>query len=455
MTSTDQASWTGLDPNPAPETAVVTPQPVSSPAPTTAKPFFPTEPDSLAGTGLTDVHVEALVLRLLATMGSATGFAISEHLRLPFRVVREVLVRLKQQLLVGYRGTAPMSDYDYELSEAGLDRARRHSERSTYCGAAPVPLADYVRSVHAQSVRRVRPRLADVRRAFADLLLPDDLLSQVGQAVNSGQGLFLYGAPGNGKTSLAERVVRAVDECIWIPRTITVTGEIIRVFDPSCHEEAPLPPNNEPLERERVDRRWVRIRRPTVVVGGELTLDQLEISTSSITGISEAPLQVKSNGGALVVDDFGRQRISTTELLNRWIVPLEKGFDFLSLPSGRQIQVPFDQLLVFATNLEPSSLVDEAFLRRIPFKIQVSDPTEQEFQQLFQRLAPPLGFEYRKDAVYYLIEKYYKRTQRPFRYCHPRDLLQLAANFCDFHERKMELTPEAVDAAAKNYFAGL
>jgi predicted ATPase with chaperone activity len=281
-------------------------------------------------------------------------------------------------------------------------------------------------------------------------------LSQLGQAVHSGRGLFLYGEPGNGKTSIAERLVRALSPYVWIPRTLTVTGEIIRLFDPASHVEAPLEnPPGQLLDALRYDRRWVRIQRPLIVVGGELRLEQLEITNNPTTGILEAALQLKSNGGALVVDDFGRQRCSATDLLNRWIVPLEKGHDYLNLPSGRQIQVPFDQLLIFSTNLPPHKLVDEAFLRRIPYKIEVTDPTPREFRELLQQWCGKLGVEFQLEACDHLLAKHYQEGKRPLRYCHPRDLVQQVLDFCEFHELPLVLTSKAFDVAAKNYFAGL
>jgi hypothetical protein len=250
--------------------------------------------------------------------------------------------------------------------------------------------------------------------------------------------------------------VRAVSDCIWIPRTITVTGEIIRLFDPANHEEAPLAgANDQFLNLLRYDRRWVRIRRPLIVVGGELRLEQLEITNNQSTGILESTVQLKSNGGALVVDDFGRQRCSPADLLNRWIVPLEKGHDFLNLPSGRQIQVPFDQLLIFSTNLPPQQLVDEAFLRRIPYKVEVVDPTPREFRDLVQQWCTQLDVGFDSEAVEYLLTYHYGQGGRPMRYCHPRDLVKQVRSYCEFHDLPSALSTKAFDVAVKNYFAGL
>jgi len=344
------------------------------------------------------------------------------------------------------------------LTELGIIRAQQRAEVCTYYGAAPIRLEAYNEAVKKQSIENATPRLADLQRAFADLQLPAAVISQIGQAVNAGKSLFLYGAPGNGKTCIAERIIRAVSECIWIPKCITVTDEIIRLFDPSMHEEVPLVDESNDdklLESFKIDRRWIRIRRPTIITGGELTLDMLECKLNPATGINEAPLQLKSNCGALIIDDFGRQQMSTTELLNRWIIPLEKGYDYLSLRSGRHLEVPFAQLLVFSTNLNPRDIVDEAFLRRIPYKIEVFDPTEDEFRKLFLELARKMEFDFSETIVDYLLEKHYRKQKRPLRFCHPRDLLLQVKNLNEFHELPMEITEMALDVAAYNYFAGL
>ena len=418
--------------------------------------FTPREPQTLSDAGLTFAEVEALILKLMLHQGSLTGRQIAQHIRLPFNVAFEVLRGLKAQLSVAYKASAPMGDFEHELTETGVQRAQRWMKRCTFYGAAPVPLQEYMQSVARQTVRNARPRLSAVINAFADLSLPEAVISQIGQAITAGRGMFLYGAPGNGKTSIAERVIRSIGDAIWIPRTITVGGEVIRLFDPANHQEAPVakPADARPTDA-RVDQRWVRILRPVVVVGGELTLEQLDMSLDKVSGILEASLQMKSNCGALVIDDFGRQRVSPVDLLNRWIVPLEKGFDFQTLPTGRQVQVPFDQLLVFATNLAPRELVDEAFLRRIPYKVEVQDPSEAEFRRLLEGSAQGMNIALEPGAIDYLIETHYKALGRPLRYCHARDLLQQVRHLCDFHERPAELNRKTADAAAHNYFGGL
>ena len=415
--------------------------------------FLPIEPESFRQAGLSDSDVEALILKFLLARGDASGREIADQIKLPFVLVHGLLWQMKNDQLVVHRAAAPMNDFQYELTELGRERARRLAQHCSYFGSAPVALADYIAAVEAQSLTRQHPSAESLRRAFADLLLSPKMLDRLGPAINSGRGLFLYGAPGNGKTSIAERVTAAFGPYVWIPRTLGVDGEIIRLFDPVNHQEVPIEATPGLIDARRIDKRWVRIRRPTIIAAGELTMASLEVAFNPATGICEAPLQLKSNCGTLVIDDFGRQRMRIEELLNRWIVPLEKHYDFLNLPNGKKIQVPFDQLLVFSTNLEPRDLVDEAFLRRIPYKIEVLDPTEEEFRNLFAFLAPRLGFEYRPEPVEYLIQRHYKEVGRPFRFCHPRDLLLQVRNYCSYHKQPLALREEYFDMACENYFA--
>lgn len=422
---------------------------------TVGREFMPLEPSSLQAAGLAESEVEALALKFLLTCGEAAGREIAEQIKLPFLLVEPLLRQMKYNQLVVHRGTAPMNDFIYQPSELGRERAQRLAQHCTYFGAAPVSLQDYVAAVEAQSLTKQQPTAEDLSRAFADLLLSREMLQRLGPALNSGRGLFLFGPSGNGKTSIAERITTAFGETIWIPRAIGIDGEIIRLYDPVNHEEIPLTSTGGLLDQRCVDKRWVRIRRPTIIAGGELTMAQLEVTVNAVTGICEAPLQLKSNCGTLVIDDFGRQRTRIDELLNRWIVPLERRQDFLSLPNGKKVMVPFDQLVVFSTNLEPRALVDEAFLRRIPYKIEVHDPTEEEFHKLFELFGRRLGVVYRREAVDYLIKRHYKQAGRAFRFCHPRDLLLQVLNYCKFHGRPPEMTPAYFDRAVENYFAVL
>jgi hypothetical protein len=417
------------------------------------EPWIPIEPQSLGDAGISEGQLEHLILKFLGACGDLSGRDLAEHHALPFRMVEPILATLKQAQLVAFRGSAPMNDYIYQLTDMGRESAKKLTEYCSYFGTAPVPLKSYIVSVGEQTLTKVHPAEADLERAFSDLLINKRMLRRLGPAVNSGRGLFLFGAPGNGKTSIAERVTKAFGDTVWLPRAIGIDGEIMRVFDPGLHEEVPLEKQRGPLQTVAVDKRWVRIRRPTIVVGGELTMDALEVTASTGVNVSEAPLQLKSNCGTLVIDDFGRQRMTTDELLNRWIVPLEKRYDFLRLVNGKKIQVPFDQLIIFSTNLEPRDLVDDAFLRRIPYKIEVTDPTEEEFRELFTLMAKLLGMQYNGESVDYLIEKHYRSINRPFRCCQPRDLLLQICNYCHYLDVPPQMCHEYFDYAVENYFA--
>jgi predicted ATPase with chaperone activity len=424
-----------------------------APPPRNRNTFMPIEPTSFCEAGLTESEVEALILKFLLARGDASGHDIADQVRLPFMPISHLLSEMKYSQLVGHRGSAPMNDFVYQLTDLGRERARRFTQHCTYFGSAPVSLSDYIASVHAQSLSIQRPTAEDLAHAFEGLLLGPHMLDRLGPAINSGRGLFLFGPPGNGKSSIAERITAAFGQEIWIPRAVGVDGEILRLYDPMNHVEAPLDKGDGLLDSRRCDQRWVRIQRPTIIAGGELTMSQLDVTINMATGISEAPLQLKSNCGTLVIDDFGRQRMRIDELLNRWIVPLEKRCDFLNLPNGKKIQVPFDQLVVFSTNLEPRDLVDEAFLRRIPYKIEVIDPTEEEFRHLFELMGEKLGVAYRHEVVDRLVEKHFKAAGRPLRFCHPRDLLLQVVNYCKYLNCPAEMTDEYFERAVENYFA--
>ncbi len=416
-------------------------------------PWQPCEPESLESAGVSEGQLEHLVLRCLAAAGDLSGRQLADQHAMPFRLIEPIFADLKQAQLVAYRGSAPMNDYVYQLTDMGRETAKKLSEHCSYFGAAPITLSAYLVSVREQTLTKMHPTVKDLQHAFSDLLVNQKMLRRLGPAVNSGRGLFLFGAAGNGKTSIAERITKAFGDTVWIPRSIGIDGEIMRVFDPGLHEEVPLEESGGPLNTHTIDKRWVRIRRPTIVVGGELTMDALEVMPGAGNNVSEAPLQMKSNCGTLVIDDFGRQRMTTDELLNRWIVPLEKRYDFLKLVNGKKIQVPFDQLIIFSTNLEPKDLVDDAFLRRIPYKIEVPDPSEEEFRKLFEIMAPIVGLDFDQEALDYLIATHYKPVKRPFRCCQPRDLLLQIRNYCHYLDVPPLMCKEYFDYAVENYFA--
>lgn len=435
-------------------TASVSKEPTTVPSLGDSKkiPFRPKPAYTFEEAGLNFAQIESLVLKFLLSIGVASGRRIATELGLPFGPFPEYLRQLKNQQIVAYTNSATANDYIYSLTDSGRARAASYMDECAYVGTAPVPFESYLAAVAAQTITAETPREEDLRRAFSDLLISEEMFAILGPAINSGRGMFLYGYPGNGKTSIAERITRCFGTTVWIPKVLSVEGQILKLFDPVNHE--PIETRSSGLLREEDhDERWVQIKRPTLIAGGELRMEDLEINFNPHTKISEAPLQLKSNNGTFLIDDFGRQRMAPIELLNRWIVPLEKRYDFLTLASGKKVRVPFDQLILFSTNLEPKQLVDEAFLRRIPYKINATDPTEPMFRKMFEIFAPKLGFpEANQGAVDHLIDKHYRAVNRPFRCCQPRDLLLQVRNYCVYNDIPLELKPEYFDFAVSIYF---
>jgi predicted ATPase with chaperone activity len=428
--------------------------------------FFPHAPTTIEATGLSEAHIEGLVIKLLTYRGGASGWQIAEQLRLPLPLIADLLRRLKDTQLIAHAGAAQMNDFVYRITDRGRELARHEEATSTYIGAAPVPLADYVVSVRTQAPRLQSPTSDEMRQALDGLLVNERLMARLGPAINAGRAMFLYGSSGNGKSSIAARLAAAYHEELWIPRAILVGTTVLRLFDPTRHVELRTPEADSVTSdgaaagaaelaqppSASADARWVRIQRPTIVAGGELTLEQLSVSVDPASGVGEAPLQLKSNCGTLVVDDFGRQLVEADELLNRWMVPLEQHHDFLHMPDGKIVEIPFEQFVVFSTNLEPRALVDEAFLRRIPYKIQVGDPTEEEFHELFRMVGAEIGVEYDHEAVAGLISRHYLAKGRPMRFCHPRDLMRHVVNEAEYSGVAPEMTEVSLDMAAEGYF---
>ncbi len=421
--------------------------------PSRDEPWRPPEPRDAHDSRINESLLEAIVYRFLRNIGECEGRRIAEQVKLPFRMIEPLLTRLKMEQRVAYKSSTATNDYCYVLTESGREVARVMQNDCTYYGACPVNLQDYVKSVRVQTIEGQYPKKTDLENAFKDLLINPQMLIRLGPAVASGRGMFLFGFPGNGKTSIAERVTGAYGKYIWIPRAIEIDGAVLRVYDPMNHELAMPEVGSGILDSGGFDKRWVRIKRPTIVAGGELTLDMLEVQSNTDSNISEAPLQLKSNCGTLVIDDFGRQKMSVDQLLNRWIIPLEKRYDFLNMSSGKKIQVPFDQLVIFSTNLEPKDLVDDAFLRRIPYKIEVPNPPEADFRRLFEIMCKVTKIPYNADCVDYLIKTHYLPVNRPFRNCQPRDLLLQVRNYCLYNDLKVELKNEYFDFACDNYFS--
>jgi hypothetical protein len=419
------------------------------------QPTPPPPPATIEETGL---HPDTLAQILLKTLvaGESSGTALSEKLRVPYSVLDLLIQHARVEKLLEVKGMsgAGNAGYRYVLTDLGRDRAGQFFEISRYVGPAPVPLAQY--NAYVRACMAVKPYLNKERLAtgFTNLVVSKGMFDQLGPAVNSGKSLFLYGAPGNGKTVLAEGIGRAYGDEMFMPYAIDVDGQTIIMYDPVSHQVAPraLASADSVVSIAATDRRWERIIRPVVVVGGELTLEMLDLTFNPIARFYEAPIQMKANGGVFVVDDFGRQRIPARDLLNRWIVPLESRVDFLTLHTGRKFEIPFNVLIVFATNLKPESLADEAFLRRIPYKILAKNPTMEEYCRIFELNCQRRGMRFDPVMVEYLHRKYYEPRGIQMRACHPRDLISQVVDRCRYEDRELVITRELLDAACHSYF---
>jgi len=422
-------------------------------------PWTPPPLTRLEDTGLNMLNVADLVLKVLYLGGVLSGTEISEIVKLPYTGVLDTIIDfLKREKYVEVRGAGGFGEasYQYVISSKGSEKAREALERSQYAGAAPVTLEQYITSLRSQNRERLTVHEADLKQVLQHLVISEDMLSRVGPAINSGRSIFLYGPPGNGKTTIAEVIGRLIlGDDMWIPYAIDVDGQVIRVFDDVNHELS---------ERSGVvkqgtgvisDPRWLRIKRPMIMVGGELTLAGLDLVYDDTNKYYEAPFQVKANGGMFLIDDFGRQQVRPRDLLNRWIVPLEKGVDFLTLATGRKIEIPFFVLIVFSTNLDPRELVDDAFLRRIRHKIQVGDPSYEEFREIFKRMCDAKKVRYDEQALAYLLKEWYINHDRPLRSVHPRDLLNQLIDIASYFNQPPILTKELIDRAAASYFVKL
>jgi predicted ATPase with chaperone activity len=411
-------------------------------------------PKTLEEAGLSRDLITQLVLKTLHFSGELTGTELARRIGLPFFVMEPVVETLKQHHHVAISGGALGSpSYVYRITDPGRTRAMLFLEQSHYVGFAPVPLEQYRTYMH--SFKAAIPRTvnrAAVQGAFSHLVIGGRVLDQLGPAINAGHSMFVYGPPGNGKTVISQAIHKLLAGEIYIPHALEVEGSIIRFFDPVNHdpmpEEAPsgLDLGGEP------DRRWIRCRRPMVMVGGELSLDQLELSYSPTLGFYRAPVQAVANGGVLVIDDFGRQTCSPRDLLNRWIVPLESRMDFLTLQTGQKFDFPFMTMIVFATNIKPAELVDEAFLRRIHYKIFAESPTREEFLQIFQNCCREYGLEYKAEVIEELLSSYFKPRQIQLRGCQPRDLLQQVLSLAEYLDRPPEVSMDLLEAACHAYF---
>ncbi len=399
-----------------------------------------------------------LIYRILFTEGEASVGHIADVTKIFPQAVDEILAELHHDHLVEVvkAGTLRVS-YTYRLTDEGTARARDSMERSQYIGPCPVDIDSYRKAVIAQTTERQRVSPGEVKQALSSLILADNFHRRIGPAVNSGTSLFLYGPPGNGKTSVAQAIATLIagTDPIWLPYALTIGGQIIQLYDPLVHLPFKQESTDFPTGKTGfigVDKRWNLFERPSVMVGGELKMDALELRFEPVAKIYEAPLQMKANGGMFLIDDFGRQQISPQQLLNRWIVPLETHIDFLRLQSGQTLEIPFRQLIVFATNLDPSDLVDEAFLRRIQMKVEVTSPDEKMYFQIFNSMCQKLKVPFDRNGFLYLLQKWYREPKRRMQSAHPRDILKTLVAIAEYAGTTPELTPEMIDEACANYF---
>jgi hypothetical protein len=406
----------------------------------------PPLPEELSETGIAEGFLCDLALKHVAMLPEPTTQSVAERLNLPRTLTEEILQKLYREKLIEVKVQKAVGSTRYAMLDHGWDRLTRLLQVCGYVGPAPVSLDDYAHMMKLQSIPSDPASIETVRQAFHDLVLPESLLQTLGCVINSRRSLFLTGLPGTGKTAVAERINGALDGAIWIPYAIEIDGQIIRVFDSHCHRIA-----NEDYIPAEYDRRWVMIHRPLVIVGGELTLENADLTWSEAAKFYEAPFQMKSNGGTLVIDDFGRQRVAPQDLLNRWIVPLERRVDYLALHTGKKIEVPFEQLVVFSTNLDEKDLADQAFLRRMGYRARVEPPTPAAYSEIFRAQAQKRGFVVPPPVLEHILTKY-RIERRQMKGCEPRDILDRATDICLFEKHRLELTPPIVDVAWRNYF---
>ena len=415
---------------------------------------YPPIPETLEETGLTQNLLIQLLLKHAFFRDTFSTREMTMALKISPRLVEPIIAYLKKQNLLyvrprdalANRAKLSMEMY-YALTEQGRNMAEQALESNRYVGPAPVPLEDYWDWVEAQTIHQVQVKMSRLQQVFADYELTPGLLDKIGPAVNSGRSIFLFGPSGNGKTVMSTAIGQAFEDPVYIPYALYVYGQIIRLFDEVNHQ--PVTTNGA---GPRHDPRWVLCQRPVVIVGGEMTEDSLELRFNPILKFYEAPHQMRANNGIFIIDDFGRQKMSPRQLLNRWMYPLESRQDFCCLHTGQQFGVPFDQLIIFSTNLNPHSLADEAFLRRIRHKIFIGYVTPNQYVNIFRRVCGEFNMNFDEDLVRDMMSRYYVAPTRPLSACHPRDLVENLVDRARFLGQEARLTPDELDLVCQSYF---
>lgn len=408
--------------------------------------FGPPTPEEFSEIGVLQTVLCDLALKHLALLQNSTAVSIAAKLHLPTALIEELLYQLYKEKLIEMRLQSAGDNTRYVMLDQGWEHLAQVKAQCSYLGPAPVSLADYSFMMRLQAGPSTPTSIETVRRAFHDLVLPESLLQTLGCVINSRSSLFLSGPAGSGKTAVSERINATIAGSIWIPYAVEAEGEIIRIYDPHCHTRVV----ETAVER---DSRWVEIERPLIMVGSELTLENTGLWWSESGRFYDAPVQIKANGGTLVIDDFGRQRVDPRDLLNRWIAPLERRVDYLALRNGKKIELPFEQLVVFSTNLDEDRLVDEAFLRRLGYRVRIDSPSIADYTEIFKRAAAKHRIAFDQASLSHLLARYLKEDRAP-KSCEPRDLLNRVSDICQFRGLAPHLSPELIDLAWNNYFGG-